>query len=422
MPQVAPDESMCAAARKPWTATNRLARSRMWFSSRWSARRLNAKALAARLKRFAKMRWSRCCAPRTRSRRRPPLPRGWCLACAAKPFRTCCRHCNRHRRRLAESVRLRFALREQRATWSGRRSCATWFSTRTAPLLPMPRRCSRSATRMRSTRSAIICWLSTMPQSPPWAASSRWSALIVCCVRTSPKSTAASTPGTSSIFPAWWSGNQVWSFSSSAAPACCPPIAPSEPSSCCGMACGATCAGIISMWWSGVRASRAPIPTVSRCRCRFCTISHRPPKTGAPVRTRRAGWRWTGLRRTISTPRPRCACCRRWSKAICGSAHLSATVRWSIINSAPPMFWSWCRSRRSPDATSTISARMRRVTRRKLYSRRSDTVSMMWSLPFFRISVARGRVGRMFSSRLTRLMPVQSDSAFSVASSSDSFA
>ena len=55
-------------------------------------------------------------------------------------------------------------------------------------------------------------------------------------------------------------------------------------------------------------------------------------------------------------------------------------------------------------------------------SRRSATVSTTWSAPFLRISVARGRVGRMLSSRLARLVRSQIAIAVAVASSSDSSA
>src|SRR6266852_1352351 len=54
------------------------------------------------------------------------------------------------------------------------------------------------------------------------------------------------------------------------------------------------------------------------------------------------------------------------------------------------------------------------------YNRRSATVSTTWSAPFFRISVARGRVGKIFSSRLARLVRSQIANAVAVASSSDS--
>ena len=56
------------------------------------------------------------------------------------------------------------------------------------------------------------------------------------------------------------------------------------------------------------------------------------------------------------------------------------------------------------------------------YNRRSATVSMTWSAPFFRIRVARGRVGRMLSSRLARLVRSQIAVAVAIASSSDSSA
>ena len=56
------------------------------------------------------------------------------------------------------------------------------------------------------------------------------------------------------------------------------------------------------------------------------------------------------------------------------------------------------------------------------HSRRSATVSTTWSAPFFRIRVARGRVGRMLSSRLARLVRSQIAIAVAVASSSDSSA
>src|SRR5579864_5596443 len=59
---------------------------------------------------------------------------------------------------------------------------------------------------------------------------------------------------------------------------------------------------------------------------------------------------------------------------------------------------------------------------RKNYSRRSATVSTTWSAPFFRISVARGRVGRMLSSRLARLVRSQIAAAVAVASWSESSA
>ena len=55
-------------------------------------------------------------------------------------------------------------------------------------------------------------------------------------------------------------------------------------------------------------------------------------------------------------------------------------------------------------------------------SRRSATVSTTWSAPFLRISVARGRVGRMLSSRLARLVRSQIAVAVAIASSSDSSA
>jgi hypothetical protein len=58
--------------------------------------------------------------------------------------------------------------------------------------------------------------------------------------------------------------------------------------------------------------------------------------------------------------------------------------------------------------------------RLKPYSRRNATVSTRWSARFFRISVARGRVGRMLSSRLARLVRSQIAIAVAVASSSDS--
>jgi hypothetical protein len=38
------------------------------------------------------------------------------------------------------------------------------------------------------------------------------------------------------------------------------------------------------------------------------------------------------------------------------------------------------------------------------YTRRSETCSMAWSWPFRRMRWARGRVGAMFSRRLTRLI------------------
>ena len=54
------------------------------------------------------------------------------------------------------------------------------------------------------------------------------------------------------------------------------------------------------------------------------------------------------------------------------------------------------------------------------YSRLSATLCTTWSAPFFRISVARGLVGRIFSSRLARLVRSQIASAVAVASSSES--
>src|SRR5579872_5006944 len=62
------------------------------------------------------------------------------------------------------------------------------------------------------------------------------------------------------------------------------------------------------------------------------------------------------------------------------------------------------------------------LQRRLCQSRRSATVSTTWSAPFLRISVARGRVGRMLSSRLARLVRSQIAIAVAVASSSDNSA
>src|SRR3954469_4347699 len=67
------------------------------------------------------------------------------------------------------------------------------------------------------------------------------------------------------------------------------------------------------------------------------------------------------------------------------------------------------------------SARARPVDRSG-YSRLSATLATVWSAPFFRIRVARGRVGRMLSSRLARLVRSQIAIAVAVASSSDNSA
>jgi hypothetical protein len=53
---------------------------------------------------------------------------------------------------------------------------------------------------------------------------------------------------------------------------------------------------------------------------------------------------------------------------------------------------------------------------------RNATLSTTWSAPFLRINVARGRVGKMLSSRLARLVRSQIAMAVAVASSSDSSA
>ena len=52
------------------------------------------------------------------------------------------------------------------------------------------------------------------------------------------------------------------------------------------------------------------------------------------------------------------------------------------------------------------------------HSRLSATASMRWLAPFFRIRLARWRVGTMFSRRLVRLMRVHRPSAVAIASSS----
>ena len=54
------------------------------------------------------------------------------------------------------------------------------------------------------------------------------------------------------------------------------------------------------------------------------------------------------------------------------------------------------------------------------HSRRSATSSTWWLSLFFRMRSARGRVGRIFSRRLTRLMRFQIEVAVAIASSSDS--
>ncbi len=58
---------------------------------------------------------------------------------------------------------------------------------------------------------------------------------------------------------------------------------------------------------------------------------------------------------------------------------------------------------------------------RNLQSRRRATSSMRWLAPFFRIRLARWRVGRMLSRRFTRLMRFHRPSATSMASSSGDF-
>ena len=53
------------------------------------------------------------------------------------------------------------------------------------------------------------------------------------------------------------------------------------------------------------------------------------------------------------------------------------------------------------------------------HSRRSATSSTSWLSPFLRMRSARGRVGRMFSRRFTRLMRFQIEVAVAIASASD---
>ena len=72
------------------------------------------------------------------------------------------------------------------------------------------------------------------------------------------------------------------------------------------------------------------------------------------------------------------------------------------------------------DANDGARRRLCPPSKQRNYSRRSATVSTTWSAPFFRISVARGRVGRMLSSRLARLVRSQIAIAVAVASSSES--
>jgi signal transduction histidine kinase/CheY-like chemotaxis protein len=61
-------------------------------------------------------------------------------------------------------------------------------------------------------------------------------------------------------------------------------------------------------------------------------------------------------------------------------------------------------------------------TRALPHSRRSATSSTSWLSPFLRIRSARGRVGRIFSRRLTRLMRFQIEVAVAIASASDNCA
>jgi signal transduction histidine kinase len=72
-----------------------------------------------------------------------------------------------------------------------------------------------------------------------------------------------------------------------------------------------------------------------------------------------------------------------------------------------------------PQGARARLATPRFVARPALHSRRSATASTSWLSPFLRMRSARGRVGRMFSRRFTRLIRFQIEVAVTTASSSD---
>ena len=73
-----------------------------------------------------------------------------------------------------------------------------------------------------------------------------------------------------------------------------------------------------------------------------------------------------------------------------------ASTRWSVLRQAQDEVSGW-RSRNLVSVCDLIRSR-------HAQSLRSATFSMRWLAPFVSLRLARGRVGRMFSRRLTRLM------------------
>ena len=90
---------------------------------------------------------------------------------------------------------------------------------------------------------------------------------------------------------------------------------------------------------------------------------------------------------------------------------------WSGFVGHHPLSRSMFRVAR-PDIRVRAGKIKRCAAKPRLQIRRSATCSIQWLAPLLRIRSARGRVGRMFSRRLTRLIRFQRPSAIATASSS----